>query len=99
MVRNRGERPLLTAPKNEYNFIFYPTFEPNLRAITKSLLLHEKSTCPRTAFHPERIPRPSRRNGAGFWTFPGEGRRGFFVRPPPFFAHPALSFRLSSPYI
>ena len=21
MVRNRGERPLLTAPKNEYNFI------------------------------------------------------------------------------
>ena len=35
MVRNRGERPLLTAPKNEYNFIFYPTFEPNLRAITK----------------------------------------------------------------
>ena len=78
---------------------FIPTFEPNLRAITKSVLLHEKSTCPRTAFHPERIPRPSRRIGAGFWAFPGEGRRGFFLRPPPFFAHPALSSRLSGPYI
>ena len=97
MVRNRGERPLLTAPKNEYNFIFYPTFEPNLRAITKSVLLHEKSTCPRTAFHPERIPRPSRRIGAGFWVFPGEGRGGFLLRPPPFFVHPAFFFTHPAP--
>ncbi len=89
----------ITSSAYEVNFIFYPTFEPNLRAITKSVLLHEKSTCPRTAFHPEAIPRPSRRIGAGSWAFPGEGRRGFFLRPPPFFAHPAFSFRLSGPYI
>ena len=60
----------LTSSGYEVNFIFYPTFEPNLRAITKSVLLHEKSTCPRTAFHPERIPRPSRRMGDGFLASP-----------------------------
>ena len=59
---------------------FTPTFEPNLRAITKSVLLHEKSTCPRTAFHPERIPRPSRRMGDGFLASPKRAGWGAHAR-------------------
>ena len=43
------------------------------------------------------IPKPSRRIAGWVSELAKESRRGFSLRLTPFFAHPALSFRLSSP--
>jgi len=89
MMCKREERPLLTAPKNEYNFIFYRTFEPNrvwwscCLACMRNLLVRVRLS----------VPNPSRDHpegwAMGFWP-PPRGQEGVLIPATATFAFPAL---------
>ena len=80
----------------EVNFIFYPTFEASSHGMGRWAVGRRKRACSYGTLHPEAIPRPSRRIAGWVSGLAKESRRGFSLRLTPFFAHPALSFRLSS---